>query len=174
MVFDLGSVVGCWCAIEANISSCSVDSLLNQKISSEVALIESNIIYNRSQKNLSPVKKNLSHVQKNLSHDQKNTSFMSGDRQPGQKPDTRGLVNIRDWTEEGIVAPILLWFFDILPLRESDANWANWRDNLQWLKVGFVLFWIFGFPLPALNISTGGCSHIIHLLSCEIESHHNS
>ena len=40
--------------------------------------------------------------------EKKSTSFMSGARQPGQKPATRGLVNIRDWTEEGIVAPRLL------------------------------------------------------------------
>ena len=41
------------------------------------------------------------------------TSFMSGARQPGQKPGTRALVNIRDW-REGI--PGLLKFSDILPL----------------------------------------------------------
>ena len=43
---------------------------------------------------------------------------MSGARQPGQKPGTRALVNIRDW-REGI--PGLLKFSDILPLQQSFA-----------------------------------------------------
>ena len=50
------------------------------------------------------------------------TSFMSGARQPGQKPRTSALVNIRDWIE-GIVAGLLLLnFFDILPLQQSSAD----------------------------------------------------
>ena len=35
------------------------------------------------------------------------TSFMSGARQPGQKPGTRGLLNIREWTD-GISDILLL------------------------------------------------------------------
>ena len=74
---------------------------------------------------------------------EKNTSFMSGARQPGQKPGTRGLVNIRDWME-GIAFAVLLKFSDILPLRESFANWAVGRDTLRLVQVGFVFFllWI--------------------------------
>ena len=43
---------------------------------------------------------------------------MSGARQPGQKPATRGLANIRDWTE---AIAGLLKFSDILPLQQSFA-----------------------------------------------------
>ena len=47
------------------------------------------------------------------------TWCMVGARQPGQKPDTRGLLNIRDWMV-GITAAVV--FLDILSPRESLAN----------------------------------------------------